>query len=234
MGDLLDTATSLDVVKKSGAWYSFEDIKLGQGRDRVVKYLEENLDIAKKIESLVKKECDCDKNEESCLLNDTEVTECKNDVHCHKGDKSISEVDEVHTEEIETEIVESKKDKTCEIERRGLEVNESIINKNDERTALTEDNICDEAKDNLTEGSKKNIDSTDKECNSKEKDYAQMLKSLIVEGSSKDAMEEEKPKSKPKSKVSKKVDKAKENPEPIKNKEIDLFDIFKMKQSKSI
>ncbi|WP_131023163.1 recombinase RecA, partial [Clostridioides difficile] len=44
IGDLLDIAADVDIVKKSGSWYSYNDTKLGQGRENVKKFLEDNLD----------------------------------------------------------------------------------------------------------------------------------------------------------------------------------------------
>ncbi len=39
---MLDLAVELDVIKKSGAWFSYDGQKLGQGRDNAKKALEEN------------------------------------------------------------------------------------------------------------------------------------------------------------------------------------------------
>jgi len=52
-GSLLDMATEEKIVEKAGAWYSFEDAKIGQGRENSKKYLDENPDIYEKIKSLV-------------------------------------------------------------------------------------------------------------------------------------------------------------------------------------
>ena len=41
-GDVLDLAVSGDIVEKTGAWYSFEDTKIGQGRENSKTYLKEN------------------------------------------------------------------------------------------------------------------------------------------------------------------------------------------------
>ena len=41
-GELLDLAVKLDIVKKSGAWFSYKDEKLGQGRDKVKELFHEN------------------------------------------------------------------------------------------------------------------------------------------------------------------------------------------------
>ena len=44
-GDVLDLAVSGDIVEKTGAWYSFEDTKIGQGRENSKTYLKENIEI---------------------------------------------------------------------------------------------------------------------------------------------------------------------------------------------
>ncbi|MBT9133572.1 MAG: Protein RecA [Firmicutes bacterium] len=53
-GSILDTATDMDIVVKSGAWYSFEDERLGQGRENAKNYLRERQDIANKVESRIR------------------------------------------------------------------------------------------------------------------------------------------------------------------------------------
>ena len=53
LGEVLDMAVELEVVKKSGAWFSYNGNKLGQGRDNAKKALEENPDIMKEIEAKI-------------------------------------------------------------------------------------------------------------------------------------------------------------------------------------
>lgn len=48
-GDILDLGVSLDIVEKSGAWYSFGGDRIGQGRHNVKRFLKENIDIRDKI-----------------------------------------------------------------------------------------------------------------------------------------------------------------------------------------
>jgi recombination protein RecA len=48
-GDLLDLGAELGVVEKLGAWFSFNKVRLGQGRDASRTFLEQNLDVAKEI-----------------------------------------------------------------------------------------------------------------------------------------------------------------------------------------
>ena len=53
MGEVLDIAVELDIIKKSGSWFSYDGKKLGQGRDNVKKALEENPEMLKEIEQKV-------------------------------------------------------------------------------------------------------------------------------------------------------------------------------------
>ncbi len=50
VGELLDMSVMADVVKKSGAWFSFHDKRLGQGRDKVKEILKEDTALANEIE----------------------------------------------------------------------------------------------------------------------------------------------------------------------------------------
>ncbi|MEG1778906.1 MAG: recombinase RecA [Oscillospiraceae bacterium] len=52
-GEILDTAVSLDIVKKSGSWFSYNGERLGQGRDKVKAYFKENTALAEEIAGLV-------------------------------------------------------------------------------------------------------------------------------------------------------------------------------------
>lgn len=53
VGEVLDMAVELDIVNKSGAWFSFDGQKLGQGRDNVKKTLESNEELMKEIEKRI-------------------------------------------------------------------------------------------------------------------------------------------------------------------------------------
>ena len=53
-GDLLDLAVKLNLVSKSGTWYSYGDERLGQGRETAKVYLKENSDFADELESKVR------------------------------------------------------------------------------------------------------------------------------------------------------------------------------------
>ncbi|HPX72057.1 MAG TPA: recombinase RecA [Acholeplasmataceae bacterium] len=53
-GDVLDLASDADIIKKSGSWYSYNDQKIGQGRDNAKKFLEENPEIYEEVTNKVK------------------------------------------------------------------------------------------------------------------------------------------------------------------------------------
>ncbi|MBR77504.1 MAG: recombinase RecA [Flavobacteriales bacterium] len=53
-GEILDKAVDLEIVNKSGSWFSYSDTKLGQGRDSVVKLLNDNLELSDEIQNKIK------------------------------------------------------------------------------------------------------------------------------------------------------------------------------------
>lgn len=54
IGEVLDLAVELEIIKKSGSWFSYEGQKLGQGRDNAKKALKENPDMLKDVEEKIK------------------------------------------------------------------------------------------------------------------------------------------------------------------------------------
>ena len=54
VGELIDMGVDLTVVKKSGSWFSYNETKLGQGRDAVKQLLEDNPELMEEIEGKVK------------------------------------------------------------------------------------------------------------------------------------------------------------------------------------
>ncbi len=53
-GEVVDIATSLDIIHKSGAWFSYQGNKIGQGRENTKKWLTENPEAMKEIEAQIK------------------------------------------------------------------------------------------------------------------------------------------------------------------------------------
>ena len=54
IGNILDVAVDLDIVKKAGSWFSFNDEKLGQGRENIKQYLRENPNLLEEIHQKIK------------------------------------------------------------------------------------------------------------------------------------------------------------------------------------
>jgi recombination protein RecA len=53
-GEVLDIATDMDIIKKSGSWFSYNGERIGQGKEAVKKYFSEHKDLAEEIEKLVR------------------------------------------------------------------------------------------------------------------------------------------------------------------------------------
>ena len=63
-GDILDLASELGIVNKSGAWYAYNGDKIGQGRENAKTYLKENPQVCQEIEEKVRAHYAVDKSEE--------------------------------------------------------------------------------------------------------------------------------------------------------------------------
>jgi len=53
-GSILDIGASIDIIEKSGAWYSYNNTRLGQGRENAKQFLKENKEIADEIEKKIR------------------------------------------------------------------------------------------------------------------------------------------------------------------------------------
>ena len=53
-GEILDLGVQLDMIKKSGSWFSYGDIRLGQGRDNAKDFFMQNPDVAAELEALIR------------------------------------------------------------------------------------------------------------------------------------------------------------------------------------
>lgn len=69
-GSILDMAVSENIIDKSGSWYSYGDIKLGQGRENARQYLKDNPEIAKEIEEKVLEKYDLVNIRRTSISND--------------------------------------------------------------------------------------------------------------------------------------------------------------------
>ena len=53
-GNILDMAVNMDIIEKSGSWFSYNGDRIGQGRENVKKFLKENPDILDDVEKKVR------------------------------------------------------------------------------------------------------------------------------------------------------------------------------------
>ena len=53
-GNIVDLAVNLDIIEKSGSWFSYNETRIGQGRENVKKFLIENPDIMKEVEDKIR------------------------------------------------------------------------------------------------------------------------------------------------------------------------------------
>ena len=79
-GEILDLATKAGLVEKSGAWYSYNGERIGQGRENAKVFLKENIDIASQIEEIIrsktnKNDDNLDKTEDKKDKKDNELDE---------------------------------------------------------------------------------------------------------------------------------------------------------------
>ncbi len=56
IGEIIDCAVEFNIIKKSGSWFSYDDMKIGQGKDKVKEFLKENAQICEEIEKKVRDE----------------------------------------------------------------------------------------------------------------------------------------------------------------------------------
>lgn len=53
-GEIIDLGVELNIIKKSGSWFAYQDNKLGQGRDAVRQLLEDNVELCEELEGKIK------------------------------------------------------------------------------------------------------------------------------------------------------------------------------------
>lgn len=56
MGELIDCAVEFGIIKKSGSWFSYDEMKIGQGKDKVRDFLKTNTELCNEIEEKVRAE----------------------------------------------------------------------------------------------------------------------------------------------------------------------------------
>ncbi|MCL1849461.1 MAG: recombinase RecA [Clostridiales bacterium] len=72
-GGILDIAADMDIVKRSGTWYSYAENRIGQGRENAKQFLKENPDIMKEIEDKVREKSQPETPKASAIEQDMDV-----------------------------------------------------------------------------------------------------------------------------------------------------------------
>lgn len=108
-GEVVDIATDLDIIHKSGAWFSYNGSKVGQGRENTKKWLAENPEIMKEVEAKIK-----EKSAEVVLVSkkskkESAIQDAAAEAESY-ADESYEEavVEEAPAEEIPAEVPEKK------------------------------------------------------------------------------------------------------------------------------
>ena len=83
-GNILDLAVNLDIVEKSGAWFSYNGERIGQGRENAKKYLEDNPEIMDEIEKKVRDNFDT--AFENSLTDGSEISKDSEDAEDSEDD----------------------------------------------------------------------------------------------------------------------------------------------------
>ncbi len=76
-GNVLDVGVKEEIVQKSGAWFSYKDIRLGQGRENAKQYLKENPMILNEIDEMIRTKYDLPLTSEKKDENDKEINKNK-------------------------------------------------------------------------------------------------------------------------------------------------------------
>lgn len=101
IGEIIDLGVDYDIIEKSGAWYAYDGVRIGQGKEKAKQYLEENAEIATTIEDAIKVKLGIvNKNKKDIKTPEEEV----------KKAKRIAKKEAVATEEEVTEPVKEEDD----------------------------------------------------------------------------------------------------------------------------
>ncbi|SFK28447.1 recombination protein RecA [Halobacillus dabanensis] len=74
-GELLDIGTDLDIIQKSGSWYSYNSERLGQGRENAKQFLKENVEVYQEVKRLIRDHYGMEADEEAVETSNQEGQE---------------------------------------------------------------------------------------------------------------------------------------------------------------
>ena len=70
VGEIIDLGVKFDIIEKSGAWFSYGDERIGQGRENAKKFLIENSEIAHEIELKIRNANGLSQSMETNMIED--------------------------------------------------------------------------------------------------------------------------------------------------------------------
>ncbi|MBU5426589.1 recombinase RecA [Tissierella pigra] len=78
-GNILDSGVAANIINKSGSWYSYNEHKLGQGRENAKDFLRDNPEVALEVENRIRAEFDLDKNNDNNTSSIHETNNSENE-----------------------------------------------------------------------------------------------------------------------------------------------------------
>ena len=75
VGEIIDLGVKFEIIEKSGAWFSYGDERIGQGRENAKKFLIENINIAQEIEDKIRVANGLNNNSVTNLIEDNSTIE---------------------------------------------------------------------------------------------------------------------------------------------------------------
>lgn len=94
-GNILDVAVENDIIKKSGAWFSYNGEKIGQGRDNVCKFMMDNVDFTKDIERQVREALGIDAKKQTAEPEEKKEEEDKKPKKSKKPERDNADEPEI-------------------------------------------------------------------------------------------------------------------------------------------
>ena len=99
-GEVIDLGTELGIIKKSGAWFSYNGTKLGQGKDAVKKMLLDNPELTEELDTLIREKLESQRGNGRSVLPRKEAGEAEAEAPAEEG------ADDFYGDDIEVDIEE--------------------------------------------------------------------------------------------------------------------------------
>ncbi|KXL52668.1 protein RecA [Anaerotignum neopropionicum] len=104
-GDILDLAAEVDIINKSGSWYSYKETRIGQGRENAKQFLKENPDTCLEVENTVREHYGLPALAATKDIEGQETQEKQKTQKAQKT-KGIQEIERIHEDQGDSSAVE--------------------------------------------------------------------------------------------------------------------------------